>query len=78
MKVLTGTDFPIREGDYIGKVAYVIPGAGVITKVLSPPVNYIIIAAIVALMVVTQVSRRKNNNKSNQSQPTPSDETDNK
>jgi signal peptidase len=75
---IPGTDFPIREGDYIGKVAYVIPGAGVITKVLSPPVNYIIIAAIVALMVVTQVSRRKNNNKSNQSQPTPSDETDNK
>jgi signal peptidase len=75
---IPGTDFPIREGDYIGKVAYVIPGAGVITKVLSPPVNYIIIAAIVALMVVTQVSRRKNNNKSNQSQSTPSDETDKK
>jgi signal peptidase len=75
---IPGTDFPIGEGDYIGKVAYVIPGVGVITKVLSPPVNYIIIAAIVALMVVTQVSRRKNNNKNNQSQPTPSDETDNK
>ena len=76
---IPGTDFPIREDDYIGKVAYVIPGAGVVTKILSPPVNYIIIAAIIALMVVTQISKRKNNNnKNNQSQQTSSEETDNK
>jgi signal peptidase len=76
---IPGTDFPIREDDYIGKVAYVIPGAGVVTKVLSPPVNYIIIAAIIALMVVTQISKRKhNNNKNDQSQQTTSEGTDNK
>jgi signal peptidase I len=76
---IPGTDFPIREDDYIGKVAYVIPGAGVVTKILSPPVNYIIIAAIIALMVVTQISKRKNNsNKNNQSQHSPSEDTDNK
>ena len=76
---IPGTDFPIREDDYIGKVAYVIPGAGVVTKILSPPVNYIIIAAIIALMVVTQIGKRKNNNnKNNQSQQAPSEETDNK
>ena len=76
---IPGTDFPIREDDYIGKVAYVIPGAGVVTKILSPPVNYIIIAAIIALMVVTQISKRKNtDNKNNQSQQTTSEETDNK
>jgi signal peptidase len=76
---IPGTDFPIREDDYIGKVAYVIPGAGVVTKILSPPVNYIIIAAIIALMVVTQISKRKNNNnKNNQSQQKTSEETDNK
>lgn len=76
---IPGTDFPIREDDYIGKVAYVIPGAGVVTKILSPPVNYIIIAAIIALMVVTQISKRKNNNnKNNQSQQTTSEETDDK
>jgi signal peptidase I len=76
---IPGTDFPIREDDYIGKVAYVIPGAGVVTKILSPPVNYIIIAAIIALMVVTQISKRKNNNnRNNQSHQTPSEETDNK
>jgi signal peptidase I len=76
---IPGTDFPIREDDYIGKVAYVIPGAGVVTKILSPPVNYIIIAAIIALMVVTQISKRKNNNnKNNQSHQTPSEDKDNK
>ena len=76
---IPGTDFPIREDDYIGKIAYVIPGAGVVTKILSPPVNYIIIAAIIALMVVTQISKRKNNdNKNNQSQQTTSEETDDK
>ena len=75
---IPGTDFPIREDDYIGKVAYVIPGAGVVTKILSPPVNYIIIAAIIALMVVTQISKRKNNNnKNNQSHQTPSEDKDN-
>jgi signal peptidase len=76
---IPGTDFPIREDDYIGKVAYVIPGAGVVTKILSPPVNYIIIAAIIALMVITQIGKRKNDrNKNNQSQQAPSEETDNK
>ena len=76
---IPGTDFPIREDDYIGKVAYVIPGAGVVTKILSPPVNYIIIAAIIALMVVTQISKRKNNNnKNNQSRQTTSEDTDDK
>jgi signal peptidase len=76
---IPGTDFPIREDDYIGKVAYVIPGAGVVTKILSPPVNYIIIAAIIALMVVTQISKRKNNNnKNNQSQQKTSEDTNDK
>ena len=76
---IPGTDFPIREDDYIGKVAYVIPGAGVVTKILSPPVNYIIIAAIIALMVITQIGKRENDkNKNNQSQQAPSEDTDNK
>ena len=47
---IPGTDYPIREDDYIGKVIYVVPGIGVITKVISPPVNYIIIAIILAIL----------------------------
>src|SRR5918911_4732956 len=73
---IPGTDFPIREDDYIGKVAYVIPGAGVVTKILSPPVNYIIIAAIIALMVITQLRKKRNNGNNNQSQQPPSEETE--
>jgi signal peptidase len=73
---IPGTDFPIREDDYIGKVAYVIPGVGVMTTILRPPVNYIIIAAIIALLVTTQLSKKKNNSKNNQSQRPPSEETD--
>jgi len=38
---IPGTDFPITEEEYIGKVAYVIPEAGYITRILSPPINYI-------------------------------------
>ena len=48
---IPGTDFPITREEYIGSVVYVIPQAGYITRVLSPPVNYIIIAVIVGIMV---------------------------
>jgi signal peptidase len=58
---IPGTDYPIRQDDYIGKVIYVIPGIGVITKVISPPVNYIIIAIILAILFFNWVGK---NNKS--------------
>ena len=32
---IPGTDYPIRQDDYIGKLIYVIPGIGVIKKVRS-------------------------------------------
>ena len=56
---IPGTDFPITDGDYIGSVVYVIPQAGYITRVLSPPVNYIIIAVIVGIMVTKHLYGRK-------------------
>ena len=40
---IPGTDFPITEEEYIGQVAYVIPQIGYVTRVLTPPTNYIII-----------------------------------
>ena len=43
---IPGIDYPIREQDYIGKVVYVIPSVGLITKVFRPPVNYIIIISV--------------------------------
>jgi signal peptidase len=56
---IPGVDFPITEKEYIGKVAFVIPGIGLITRAISPPVNYIIIAAILALLLFSHLKRKK-------------------
>jgi signal peptidase len=47
---IPGVDNPIRASNYIGKVVYVIPGVGLITKTISPPVNYILIAVILVIL----------------------------
>ncbi len=56
---IPGTDFPITAKEYIGEVAYVIPQVGYITRVLTPPINYIIIAIIIGIMIFKQVSKKK-------------------
>ena len=56
---IPGTDFPITEQEYIGKVAYVIPQIGYVTRILTPPINYIIIAVIVGIMILKQYGKRK-------------------
>lgn len=56
---IPGTDYPIRPDDYIGKVIYVLPSIGIITKVISPPVNYIIIAIILAILFFNRLGRKK-------------------
>jgi signal peptidase I len=48
---IPGIDYPIREQDYIGKVVYIIPGVGLITKVFRPPVNYIIISVTLTILL---------------------------
>lgn len=55
---IPGTDYPITENDYIGKVIYVVPGIGVITKIISPPVNYVIIAIILAILFFNRLGRK--------------------
>jgi len=54
---IPGTDFPVTEEEYIGKVAYVIPQIGYITRILTPPINYIIIGIIIVVMVVKHISK---------------------
>jgi len=56
---IPGTDFPITEEEYIGQVAYVVPQVGYITRILSPPVNYIVIAIIVGIMIFKQILKSK-------------------
>ncbi|QUC64336.1 signal peptidase I [Nitrosopumilus sp. K4] len=56
---IPGTDFPITEEEYIGKVAYVIPQIGYVTQILKPPTNYIIIAIVVGIMIAKQMVKKK-------------------
>jgi len=56
---IPGTDFPITEKEYTGTVIHVVPQVGYITKILQPPVNYIIIAIIIGIMIIKQISARQ-------------------
>ena len=58
-KSIPGTDFPITENEYIGKVEHVLPQIGYITQLLKPPINYIIIAVVVGIMILKQFSKKK-------------------
>ena len=57
---IPGTDFPITEEEYIGKVAYTVPQVGYVTQLLKPPINYVIIAIVIGIMVVKQFVKKKN------------------
>ena len=56
---IPGTDFPVTEEEYIGKVAYVIPQVGYVTRILTPPINYIVIAIIISVMIGKQLLKNK-------------------
>jgi signal peptidase len=66
---IPGTDYPIREQNYIGKVVYVMPGAGIVTKVISPPVNYVIIAVILVILFFSKWGKKKSDTPNPQGQP---------
>lgn len=56
---IPGTDFPITEQEYIGKVVYTVPQIGYVTRILTPPINYIIIAVIVGIMIIKQFGKSR-------------------
>jgi len=56
---IAGTDYPITEKEYIGKVEHVVPQVGYITQILQPPINYIIIAVVIGIMIVREYSKRQ-------------------
>ena len=56
---MVGTDYPITKEEYIGTVVHVIPQVGFITKILQPPINYIIIAVIIGVMIIRQIVKNK-------------------
>jgi len=56
---IPGTDFPITEEEYIGKVEYTLPQVGYVTQLLKPPRNYIIIVIVVGVMIIKQMMQKK-------------------
>jgi signal peptidase len=70
---IPGTDFPITEEEYIGKVAYTLPQVGYITQLLKPPINYVIIAIVIGIMIVKQFVKKKNEKELSFTDPLDSD-----
>jgi len=58
---IPGTDFPITEKEYIGKIVTIIHGGGHITKVFAPPFNIIILVAAFVIPIVIMKKRGKKN-----------------
>ena len=56
---IPGTDFPITEEEYIGKVVHTLPQVGYVTQLLKPPINYVIIAIVIGVMIVKQITKKK-------------------
>ena len=67
---IVGTDYPITEEEYKGTVVeigdhfgtgqtHVIPQIGYITKILQPPINYIIIVVIIGIMIIREIVKRQ-------------------
>ena len=73
---IPGTDFPITDEEYIGKVAYTLPQVGYITQLLKPPINYVIIAIVIGIMIVKQFSKRKKEKELSLEDPMDSDNPD--
>ena len=59
---MVGTDYPITKEEYIGTVVHVIPQVGFITKILQPPINYIIIAVIIGIMKLGKYTEKRRKN----------------
>ena len=57
---IPGTDFPITENEYIGKVEYKIPQIGYVTQILKPPTNYILIVLVIGIMIIKEIIKRRN------------------
>ncbi|MDH3617199.1 MAG: signal peptidase I [Nitrosopumilus sp.] len=57
---IAGTDYPITEKEYIGKVEFQIPQIGYVTQILKPPTNYILIVLVIGVMIIKEIVKRKN------------------
>ena len=63
---IPGTDFPISEEEYIGKIVNVIPHFGTITQILQPPMSYLILIinlGVLIIPIILHLRFRKNTQK---------------
>jgi signal peptidase len=63
---IPGIDYPIAEKNYIGRVVLILPGVGLITKTISPPVNYVLIVIILVILFFLLRKRRQEQRKEGQ------------
>ena len=53
---IPGTDFPITESEYIGKVVFTLPQVGyIIAQLLKPPTNYLIMFGTVIIPIMMHI-----------------------
>ena len=63
---IPGIDYPIAAKNYIGRVVLILPGVGLITKTISPPVNYVLIVIILVILFFLLRKRRQEQRKEGQ------------
>jgi len=73
---IPGTDFPITQEEYIGKVVYTLEQVGYVTQLLKPPINYVIIAVVIGIMIVKQLTKKKKEKELTVSDPVDSEDQD--
>ncbi len=56
---IPGTDFPITEEEYLGKVAHILPQVGYVTQMLKPPINYVLIIMYFGIVLGILQSKHK-------------------
>ena len=56
---IAGTDFPITDKEYIGKVEYILPQIGYVTQLLKPPINFVIIGIVIGVMILKHFIKKK-------------------
>jgi len=73
---IPGTDFPITEKEYIGKVQFQIPQIGYVTQILKPPTNYILIVLVIGVMIVKEIIKRKKTQEITSTEPLKANDSD--
>jgi len=58
-------DWRVTSKDYIGTVIFTIPKIGLITTALAPPLNYIVIAIVIAAVFMLELRTKKNEQETN-------------